>query len=289
MKIYLHVGPHKTGTTSVQKWMLNQRRQFLDSHQIYYPEPPEEGPGHALLAWDVLGIHGRDIDPLLLGKVIEDARRRDASRVFLSSEEFCIGLVEGTLENLAELNEYGQLELIVTLTPLVDRFLAEVSNLILYQYHFDLSDLDLEQLQPQRPGLRANLVQQLQDGIGAAKTHVIMVDKNQPDFLFQCLARILKVEQPSRTLHINRRNTDSHSRILNFLNTELGVIDLDQKQRIAHEMESMLRAENLADRIPPIELDDVQQQRLEQIWATQYRDLRERHQRGEISLYEPAG
>ena len=142
MKIYLHVGPHKTGTTSVQQWMLDNARVHFSSNGLYYPEPPEWGPGHALLAWDSLGLHGRKVDPVLLQKVVEDGTRRGAEQIFLSSEEFCMGLVEGTLENLAVLNDFGTVELLVTLTPLADRFLAEVSNLILYQHHLELNALD---------------------------------------------------------------------------------------------------------------------------------------------------
>ena len=63
MKIYLHVGPHKTGTTSVQQWMLDNARKHMKLYGLYYPEPPEEGPGHALLAWDSLGMHGRKVEP----------------------------------------------------------------------------------------------------------------------------------------------------------------------------------------------------------------------------------
>ena len=53
--IYLHIGTHKTGTTSLQK-LLTSNRQKLLSHGYYYPASATLPfiPGHHMLAWALL-------------------------------------------------------------------------------------------------------------------------------------------------------------------------------------------------------------------------------------------
>lgn len=49
MKVVLHIGPHKTGTTSIQKFMHANARQ-LRRHGIAYPEPWDGNHNHHCIA-----------------------------------------------------------------------------------------------------------------------------------------------------------------------------------------------------------------------------------------------
>lgn len=107
MNIYLHVGSHKTGTTSIQKWLLKSN---LDN-KVLYPDPSSYGPGHAILAWKTLGLHAYKIDNSPLLKEIKKAslNRKD---IIISSEEFSRGLVNNNIEIIREVKNYGKLNTI---------------------------------------------------------------------------------------------------------------------------------------------------------------------------------
>ena len=86
---YLHIGTHKTGTTSIQ-WALNTRREALGRRGFLYPKagiPPGGHHGHHNIGWELLGdfsfraAHG-DTDDLLA-----EIRASDRN-VVLSSEVF---------------------------------------------------------------------------------------------------------------------------------------------------------------------------------------------------------
>ena len=183
------------------------------------------------------------------------------------------------------LNEFGTLELVVTLTPLADRALAEVANLILYQYHFNLSALDPHDLSSSRPGLNPDLLRELLSAIRPTKTHVILGQKSQPNVLFQSLSEILGVKEPKLSLHINKRHSDTHIRLLNFLNAELGLIDLAQKHRIAGQMEQVLQTEALGELMKPVSLLDSVREQLNQTWDVQCQQLQALNLEDDLELY----
>ena len=55
MEIVLHVGPHKTGTTTVQQFLHDNLADDHPQPGHWYPRPDRNGPGHARLAWQTLG------------------------------------------------------------------------------------------------------------------------------------------------------------------------------------------------------------------------------------------
>jgi hypothetical protein len=285
MRIFLHVGPHKTGTTSVQLWMSKNSKHFLQTYGIYYPEVVDNGPGHAEIAWDTLGIHGRPVKPDLLRKVVESGASLGANAIFLSSEEFCMGLCEGTMENLASLNDYGTVELLVTLTPLADRVLAELANLILYRRHFDLTALEADKLCQERPGLRPNLLQELREAICPSRVHVILSQKQQPKVLFQALAQILGVRQPKEVVTANTRSSDTLTRLINFVNAELPDLTFVQSRDLASKFEHVLQEDGLADKMQPLNLPDDVKRFFDEIWDLQKQNFDGLQQAGEIELY----
>src|SRR5262245_29525083 len=112
-RVIFHVGPHKTGTTSIQ-------RALLAGGPYGYPVPEKYGPGHALTAWRAFGLTGFQPETNLL---VDSTRSLDSSdTVVFSSEEFCRVLdADATSTALERLAEEFPVELVVTLTPLPDR------------------------------------------------------------------------------------------------------------------------------------------------------------------------
>lgn len=92
-EIVLHVGPAKTGTTSIQRALLKFRAELL-SAGIYYPETePPNGEGQHPLAWEILEASGTDplrwsTAHLSWRQVFDGAERAGAHTILISSEYF---------------------------------------------------------------------------------------------------------------------------------------------------------------------------------------------------------
>lgn len=97
MKIIVHVGPHRTGTTSIQALLAESRDDLLRS-RIWYPKCQYVATAHHVLAWQVLGRDLRAIGAAdesrsatsILASWIDEARMRSCNTMVLSSEDFSI-------------------------------------------------------------------------------------------------------------------------------------------------------------------------------------------------------
>ena len=81
MKITLHVGPHKTGTTSLQSWLLENSMVHLEEYGVYYPPVQEFAPGHAVIAFRALGQHKYQADPTSLRTIVDESAERGAKHL----------------------------------------------------------------------------------------------------------------------------------------------------------------------------------------------------------------
>ncbi|OGT82683.1 MAG: hypothetical protein A3H91_10275 [Gammaproteobacteria bacterium RIFCSPLOWO2_02_FULL_61_13] len=101
--LIFHIGVHKTGTTSIQRF-LNRNSQHLRRHGILYPDsgrPATHPDAHHQLAWALLGSHGvRDL--ACWSDVLAEFRASDCPVALLSSEGFCT-LRDQQVEKLAAL------------------------------------------------------------------------------------------------------------------------------------------------------------------------------------------
>src|SRR5215475_7019106 len=62
---YVHVGPHKTGTTSIQ-WFLQENGPALLAHGYFVPESETKRGAHHALAEGLTGLDvGEDREPLV--------------------------------------------------------------------------------------------------------------------------------------------------------------------------------------------------------------------------------
>lgn len=82
MRVVLHIGLHKSGTSTVQQaW----NRAFGRGKRVWYPRLPH-GPSHALVAWWVRDKEGVPAKHSLVD-VLAEADRRRTQLLLLSSEE----------------------------------------------------------------------------------------------------------------------------------------------------------------------------------------------------------
>lgn len=80
MKLIVHIGLHKTGSTYLQH-ILNDSSEMLKSHGLYYQR--QFGyPAHHRLAW---GILRDEHEPLV--RLIDEARRAQCNQLLVSSED----------------------------------------------------------------------------------------------------------------------------------------------------------------------------------------------------------
>lgn len=98
MKIILHIGWHKTGTTSIQKFLFNNATKLINRHGIYYPNEGLFSFAHHNLAW---ALQERTATPWgnvpltiegfknKLKTAVEVARLVGCNTIVFSSEEFC--------------------------------------------------------------------------------------------------------------------------------------------------------------------------------------------------------
>ena len=89
----IHVGPHKTGTTSIQ-WFLQENRAELLKHVYFVPESETKPGAHYALAEKLAGLEvGQDREPLVTRSIREIAEA-PAEAIVISCEA-----LEGLLRN----------------------------------------------------------------------------------------------------------------------------------------------------------------------------------------------
>lgn len=197
MKLYWHIGPHKTGTTSLQ---LALAALAASGHASYhYPPVGDFGPGHALLAWRLLGLNGREASPDVIHEEIGKAEDQGLSSMVLSSEEFSRAISgQASFAPLARVCETVECELILTLRPLTERLYPELQENVKHGDKISFgTPHDLLTVCANRPGMRPDFLPAAIQGIGAAATSVIMVDREKPQQLFEGISTVLGENVPS--------------------------------------------------------------------------------------------
>ncbi|HOV06683.1 MAG TPA: hypothetical protein PLV27_05435 [Anaerolineaceae bacterium] len=89
--IYIHIGPHKTGTSTIQ-YSLSQNRQQLQDRGILYPISgtlPGKPTGQHNLAWELTADERFTKRFGTWKNVIREIHNSKAEQIILSSEDFC--------------------------------------------------------------------------------------------------------------------------------------------------------------------------------------------------------
>lgn len=120
MRIHLHVGPPKTGTSSLQKILLDLYGKE-EPQQIWYPIPECMGDGHADMLLRATGFGGRRPEPMALEDVARRAAEAGCQDLIISSEGGAYVALSDQWPQLAALAKYGAVTPIVTLVPIGKR------------------------------------------------------------------------------------------------------------------------------------------------------------------------
>jgi hypothetical protein len=212
-RVIFHVGPHKTGTTSIQQ-------SLLESESVGYAKPEIYGPGHAHIAWRALGVNNFQPQINLLVDIANSLSAFDT--VVFSSEEFSRVLESAaTPVAIQQLCEKRNVELVVTLTPLADRLISEVQELIKHKYTLDLTNaVDMLGILKVRPGLNPNYLSRIVELAKWSRIHFVIVDKGNPDLLFDAFSRMVGVKlKRSQPIIQNPRLPYGQAALLSVLNT----------------------------------------------------------------------
>ncbi len=97
-KLYLHIGWHKTGSTSIQHFLLKNKQKLINEEKIYYPDEGLLKSAHHLISWGFRNIppssfrmgevpvQGADE---IFNDISNSAYQNNCNTVIVSSEDFC--------------------------------------------------------------------------------------------------------------------------------------------------------------------------------------------------------
>ena len=196
VKLVWHIGPHKTGTTSLQTSLAARAASGRASY--YYPPVHEFGPGHAALAWHFLGLNRRDHMPDAISDEIKRAEGLGYSRVVVSSEEFSRALLtDQSFRQFARVTESVESDLVITLRPLLSRIYPELHELIKNGQKLNLASAhEVLDAMMSRPGLRPDFLSAAIAESGAAAIWIVFVDNDKPEKLFSAMSGIVGDDLP---------------------------------------------------------------------------------------------
>lgn len=118
MKITLHIGTHKTGTTSLQRFLHSNRGQ-LKAQGVLYPDYGLLHHAHHEWPWSIAGVDGgrrlTDTSEQLLKRYLAEADAQRCDQLLVSSEEFEFVRAPAKLAGLAEQLKDFQVKILVYL------------------------------------------------------------------------------------------------------------------------------------------------------------------------------
>jgi hypothetical protein len=135
MKVFLHIGWHKTGTTALQKFLHRNRHALREQCGFDYPDSGLYNVAHNLLPWSLSPArfkraNGVDLaaPAVLVEDMLREASGRGLERLIVSSESFSV-LGRPQLEPLAQ-SLRGHEVVVVAYVRRQDRYLESVYNQI---------------------------------------------------------------------------------------------------------------------------------------------------------------
>ncbi|MEB3071659.1 hypothetical protein [[Mycobacterium] vasticus] len=174
MRIVLHVGPHKTGTTSIQAH-LGSLLGAPVAGGFWYPVPQGNGPGHADLARACL----REARPVTeLDRVIAAAQEAKVGTLVLSSEEFAHAFPH-RLARLKNALDGHEIHLVVTLNEIERRAGSIWQELVKGGAIVGLEE-GIEQILSREPAIQPDLTRAFVAALAPYKTSVVLSHHRAP-------------------------------------------------------------------------------------------------------------
>lgn len=288
-RVFIHIGPHKTGTTSIQRVLLNTRRG------IHYPFPDSMGPGHHQIA---MSMTTAGSEPRARNLLLEMIRGRGWERTVLpvvfSSETFsAVHVLPSAAAHFAELADAMHAELIVTHRSITSRLNSFVQERV--KNHF-LDDFDGTEIRWSgilgEPAFEEHFFDKTVGMARWRRCHVVMVDKRNPGFVTTAFSSIVGVPLAHGTPppEENASMPFSQMQILHRLHRDEPNADNGSLlSRSALLFEDLRRADpaRAATPYPPIPRDV--QDRSDAMDARQMIRLRDLESAGRVVVHRPNG
>jgi hypothetical protein len=119
MNIIIHIGWHKTGTTSIQAFLKKNCQKLIQENKIYYPTEGLFNNAHHHLAWALSGVDASPwgkLNPInentLIQQAIESGQKLGCQNLIFSSEKFCT-FSEKQIVKLNEILNYANNKIII--------------------------------------------------------------------------------------------------------------------------------------------------------------------------------
>lgn len=174
MKIVLHIGPHKTGTTSIQTHLRSLLGEPV-AGGYWYPIPGAHGPGHADLARACL----KEARPVAeLDQVIATAQAAEVGTLVLSAEDIAHAFPR-RLNRLEDALAGHELHLVVTLNEIGRRAGSIWQELV---KSGDVVGLErgIEKVLSEQPAMQPQLTRAFIDALEPRQTSVVLSHHRAP-------------------------------------------------------------------------------------------------------------
>jgi hypothetical protein len=194
-RVFVHIGPHKTGTTSIQQVLLNARRG------IHYPVPNTMGPGHHEIAMSMTRAGSEPCGRTpLLEMIREQGWDRTGSPIVFSSETFStISVLPCAAAQFAELADAMHVELVVTHRSIISRLNSFLQERVKNNLLDDINESTvLWSGILSEPAFEEDFFDRTVGMARWRRCHVVMVDKTNPRFLTTAFSSILGVALAQR-------------------------------------------------------------------------------------------
>ena len=282
-RVYVHVGPHKTGTTSVQGLFLRMK------DVISYPEVGDTGPGHALLFHKSLtkGCEG------LLADVVESEWSQSSGRPILLSAEAFMGYarMERQGNPLALLAARFPSELIMAFRDPEERIVSSWQQKCWVGLSSKVPDETAfweETLQSHN--YQGDVIDRLLALGPWKRLHAVFVDKRDPGFLIDSFSRILGVMLPTpdekQMLNAGRPYVLSRLAFERFA-ADPAVDPSETRRRCLEEYRDMLARDPAVAEIPYPAVPDWVRDRVRESHLRQMASLRELERGGVLVCHRP--
>ncbi|ORT51886.1 hypothetical protein ST37_04190 [Vibrio sp. qd031] len=228
-KLFLHIGPHKTGSTSIQRSLIDNRYE-LNNHGIVYPEIGFHYMGHHKLAEALLN------DNFTKAKlIIEDINSIDSS-VVISSENFDL-LNTKQVEFLKENLNYDQVKVIYVYRNTAEKLVSSWQESIKHGGMDLFSEFMCEHLS--RPFMSEvlndkSILDRYSSCFGESNLNVLILQKNRNliDDFYKCLGIDISIEN----LKVNVSANYLIIELLRQLNVEKfkrdGTVDVELRESL---------------------------------------------------------
>lgn len=289
LKLILHVGPHKTGTTSLQRALLRQYGS-KKPQAIWYPTPADFGPGHAMIGWAALGLRGHAQPQPAIRELIETSLRSDCQVLILSSEIFAVAY-RVKIAPLIEQTSDTDTHIVVTLSPIGRRAVSLWQEMVKHRSRIPLEharDLVLS-----RPGLAPGLTGHLAAHFPASKISVVIANPTAPMDLYRLFSEAtglpLSIPTAPTELTMNRGQGLAETEVIRGLNLGLAATDLpDEKYSKARTMlRKLFDSKEWRSAVPwvPLALPRDWIEPLSKQCAETISELRELESQGRIEIF----